>query len=175
MIEVGKSLVIKGDWDTSPTPPGRTPIIIAPSFKSGMGYFATGFGYEPSTRAFLEELERTSLTGARVFDVGCGSGILGIAAALFGASRVHCTDLSPAALDAARANVRLNGLTGRVTVEEGTIPTTTERPDLLLCNVDDAELAAVENRPDLAEVVLTLNAAKSVVYRDGAMAVVLAS
>lgn len=157
MIEVGLRLVIKGDWDSLPTPPGKIPILIKPSFKSGMGYLATGIGYEPSTRDFLIALEGRDLAGKVVFDIGCGSGILGIAAALLGATRVHCTDLSPAALDAARANVAVNGLAPVVSVEDGTIPTTRDSADLVLCNIDS---------PDVVAEILELQAPASLVYRD---------
>lgn len=158
MIEIGQRLVIKGDWDTSPTPVGRIAILIKPSFKSGMGYFATGIGYEPSTQAFLVALEGRDLAGKTVFDIGCGSGILAIAAARLGAARVHCTDLSPASLDAARANVTANGLDGVVSVEDGTFPTTRDAPHLVMCNVD-------EPKPELVDRVLALKAPVSFVYR----------
>lgn len=161
MIEIGQRLVIKGDWDTSPTPAGRTPVIIKPSFKSGMGYQSTGFGYEPSTQAFLIALEGRDLAGKTVFDIGCGTGILGLAAARLGATRVHCTDLSLAALDAARANVAENGLDAVVSVEDGTIPTTFYAADLVLCNVDPPAVDPTR----LIDRVLALKAPATFLYR----------
>jgi ribosomal protein L11 methyltransferase len=72
--------------------------------------------------------------GARVIDYGCGSGVLALAAAKLGAAEVHCFDIDPQALSAARANSEANGLAARVQVHEhaDALP---QAADLLLANI----------------------------------------
>lgn len=76
---------------------------------------AFGTGAHPTTAACLDWLSRAEgLPAARVLDYGCGSGILGIAAAVLGAGSVWATDIDPQAVLVARANAELNGVTDRV-------------------------------------------------------------
>jgi len=71
---------------------------------------AFGTGTHPTTRACLEWIDAHDLGGRSVLDFGCGSGVLGLAAALKGADRVLCVDNDPQALVATRANTARNGL-----------------------------------------------------------------
>ena len=86
---------------------------------------------------------------ARILDLCCGSGCIGIAAALrFPGASVDLSDVSPAALAVARRNVALHGLEGPVHVKESDLFSALdgERYDLILCNppyVDAAEMAAL--------------------------------
>ena len=73
---------------------------------------AFGTGTHPTTALCLEWLDSQDLSGRCVVDYGCGSGVLGIAAALKGADRVTCVDNDPQALEATRANIRRNGVAG---------------------------------------------------------------
>lgn len=75
---------------------------------------AFGTGTHPTTRLCLEWLEAQAFDGASVLDFGCGSGVLGIAAALCGATRVLCVDNDPQAITATRENASRNGVAGRV-------------------------------------------------------------
>ncbi len=59
------------------------------------------------------------LPGEKVLDLGCGTGLLAIAAAKLGAGRVVATDVAPAALTAVRENARLNGVADRIEVRAG--------------------------------------------------------
>ncbi len=77
---------------------------------------AFGSGTHPSTALCLEWLDGRKLGGHTVVDYGCGSGILGIAAALLGASRVWCVDIDPQALVATRSNAADNVVDGHVGV-----------------------------------------------------------
>jgi ribosomal protein L11 methyltransferase len=71
---------------------------------------AFGTGAHPTTALCLEWLARTSLAGKSVVDYGCGSGVLGIAALLLGATRVVAVDHDPQARVATADNAAYNGL-----------------------------------------------------------------
>ncbi len=78
---------------------------------------AFGTGTHPTTALCLEWLDGTDVTALTVVDYGCGSGILGIAAALKGAARVICVDTDPQALEATTANAARNGVADRVSCQ----------------------------------------------------------
>jgi ribosomal protein L11 methyltransferase len=71
---------------------------------------AFGTGTHPTTALCLEWLDAHPPAGLEVIDYGCGSGILGIAALLLGARRVHAVDIDPQALLATRENGERNGV-----------------------------------------------------------------
>lgn len=75
---------------------------------------AFGTGTHPTTALCLEWLDGQDVRGRRVVDYGCGSGILGIAAALLGAAAVECVDNDPLALEATASNAARNGVTDRI-------------------------------------------------------------
>jgi len=75
---------------------------------------AFGTGTHPTTALCLQWLDGQDLAGKTVVDFGCGSGILGIAAALKGASRVVCVDNDPQALEATAANAVRNDVENRI-------------------------------------------------------------
>jgi ribosomal protein L11 methyltransferase len=75
---------------------------------------AFGTGSHPTTALCLEWLDQRQISGERVVDYGCGSGILGIAAALKGAAEVHCVDIDPQALEATAENAVRNGVAQRI-------------------------------------------------------------
>lgn len=84
---------------------------------------AFGTGHHPSTQQALWALELAAAGGGlgeTVVDVGTGSGVLAVAARRLGAGRVVAVDVDPLAVEAARANVRRNGV-GRVTVRAGSV------------------------------------------------------
>jgi ribosomal protein L11 methyltransferase len=75
---------------------------------------AFGTGTHPTTALCLEWLDAQAAVTGCVVDYGCGSGVLGIAAALLGAARVVCVDNDPQALEATAANAARNAIAGRV-------------------------------------------------------------
>jgi ribosomal protein L11 methyltransferase len=91
----------------------------------------------------LEELDRRVAGGESVLDIGCGSGILAVAAARLGAGRVVAIDIDPGAAEVTRSNAAANG----VTVDASTAPVA-DVPgtfDIVLANIGAAvlrELAA---------------------------------
>jgi len=101
---VGHRLWITPEWDRAATSPGhRIPLILDPGLSFGTGDHFT-------TRFCLEQLEQRLQEGNEVWDVGCGSGVLGIAAVLLGARSAFGTDSDPHCLMHAEANARLNGV-----------------------------------------------------------------
>lgn len=92
---------------------------------------AFGTGTHPSTALCLEQLVQRDLRGRSVYDYGCGSGILGIAAALLGAAPVYQTDIDPQALRASADNAAKNG----VKVEICANPADAPAVDLIVANI----------------------------------------
>ena len=99
-IETGEKLVIVPEWLEVPDS-GRVPLRMDPGL-------IFGTGSHPTTRMCLEELER--FRPARVLDLSCGSGILGIAALLLGASQAVGVDIDDKAPGVVLANAALNGI-----------------------------------------------------------------
>ncbi|MDH3755409.1 MAG: 50S ribosomal protein L11 methyltransferase [Acidimicrobiia bacterium] len=106
-VEIGP-LVIAPPWIETEPGPDRTVVIIDP----GMTF---GHGGHPTTRLILGALTTHPPLGRRVIDVGCGSGVLGIAAAMLGAAHVTAIDTDPNAVAATRANAAANGVDDRLT------------------------------------------------------------
>lgn len=79
---------------------------------------AFGTGTHPTTSLCLQWLDGESLQGKRVLDFGCGSGVLGIAAALKGATEVVCVDNDPQALEATASNALRNGVEQAITLAD---------------------------------------------------------
>ena len=97
-ILVGERFFVSPPWIAGPLPPGRVHLAIDTSL-------AFGTGRHESTQLALEALETYLTPGATVVDVGCGSGILSLAAALLGAGRVISCDLDPHAVASTRARL----------------------------------------------------------------------
>ena len=92
---------------------------------------AFGTGTHPTTRMCLKWIagHAAELQGRRALDYGCGSGILAIGAALFGATRVDALDIDPAAVDATEANAQAN--LAHLASPEGRTPIRAGLPDLI--------------------------------------------
>ncbi|MCF7936471.1 MAG: 50S ribosomal protein L11 methyltransferase [Synergistales bacterium] len=131
-LQVGKQLVIVPPWHDEGFHAGQIPIRINPGNAFGTGQHA-------STQIALEllEAEQKACTDRQVLDVGCGSGILAIAASLLGARQVTARDIDPAALEETVRNRELNGLTeAAVSTEQGDLLDDVTGPvDLLIANI----------------------------------------
>ena len=129
-IEAGK-LVIAPPWDV---PDGVPVIVIEPSTGFGTGHHAT-------TRLCLQLMQRLDLRGARVLDVGTGSGVLALAAWKLGASEVTAVDRDPDALANARSNIARNGAAPSIDIIQDDLQSLRmERADLVLANLTGAVL-----------------------------------
>ena len=100
-IPVGEKLLIQPAWEPPADPQGRAVLLLEPGLAFGSGSHAT-------TRLCMEALERAVKPGCAVLDVGCGSGILSVAAMLLGAGRVLGVDIDPMAVQNARENAARN-------------------------------------------------------------------
>lgn len=97
---------------------------------------AFGTGTHPTTVMSLQALERTVKAGDTVIDVGTGSGVLSIGAALLGASNVQALDLDEVAVRSARENIELNQVGNVVTVGQNNLLQGIEGPvDIVVANI----------------------------------------
>jgi len=113
-FRAGRSLVVKPSWETYDAQPGDKIIEIDP----GMAF---GTGTHETTGMCLGLLDDYMTPGMRVIDLGTGSGILAIGAALLGAKDVLAIDIDPTAVKVARENVEINHLSDAIQVMEGNL------------------------------------------------------
>jgi ribosomal protein L11 methyltransferase len=128
ILRVGQRMVIKPQWQEYRPRPDDIVVVLDP----GMAF---GTGLHPTTQMCLQALEEHLEPGAKVLDLGTGSGILAIAAAKLGAGSVLALDNDPLAVKAARANVQSNGVQNLVTVEHGSLDKATPEFELVLVNI----------------------------------------
>ena len=102
-MEIGKKLLIVPEWEEAPSQEGRVVLRLNPGMIFGTGAHA-------STRMCLREIEKYAFPGKRVLDLGCGSGILAIAALLLGCKSALGCDIDPKAPDTALNNAALSGV-----------------------------------------------------------------
>ena len=132
VMRVGRRLVIRPTWRRHRRAPDDVVLALDP----GMAF---GTGLHPTTRLCLAAVEdladRGVLAGARVIDVGCGSGILAIAACKLGAATALGVDTDPIAIEATAANARRNALARRIRAHEGSLPTAEAGFGVVLANL----------------------------------------
>lgn len=132
VLRVGRRLVIRPTWRRHRRTSGDVVLALDP----GMAF---GTGLHPTTRLSLGALDPLAddgrLVGARVLDVGCGSGILAIAALKLGAAAALGLDTDPIAVEATMANARRNGLARRLRAIQGSLPAGEPPFDVVLANL----------------------------------------
>ena len=105
-LEIGDRLLVVPQWETEDPKvraSSRVPLILDPGLTFGTGSHAT-------TRLCLTALEKAVQGGERVLDLGCGSGILSIAALRLGAAEATAVDIDDKCLTVAYDNAALNGI-----------------------------------------------------------------
>jgi ribosomal protein L11 methyltransferase len=107
--EVGQRIFLVPLWSEELTPQGRVRVVHNPGL-------ACGTGEHPCTQLALIAMEENVTPGARVVDIGAGSGVLSVAALILGARNIVATDIDEAAIPAVRENFELNGVSGGLVV-----------------------------------------------------------
>jgi ribosomal protein L11 methyltransferase len=132
VLRVGRRLVIRPTWRRHRRAPDDVVLALDP----GMAF---GTGLHPTTQLCLAGLEtladRGILAGRRVLDVGCGSGILAIAAVGLGAAEALGIDTDPIAIEATLANARRNRVARRVRARPGSLPSGRPPFDVVVANL----------------------------------------
>ncbi len=113
-MEIGERLLVVPEWEQMEDE-SRIKLILNPGLTFGTGSHAT-------TRLCLTALDRLIRGGEKVLDLGCGSGILSIAALRLGAERAFACDVDPTCVNVAYENAALNGVDrDRYTVRAGDV------------------------------------------------------
>ncbi|NNE87484.1 MAG: 50S ribosomal protein L11 methyltransferase [Silicimonas sp.] len=148
-VEAGRFFV-HGSHDAARVPDGSIALLIEAAMAFGTGHHGTTLG---CLRA-LDRLVDQGFTARTVADIGCGTAVLGMAAArIWPAAEVIASDIDPVAVDVARVNLAANDLEGRVEALEavGTDNAALSGPfDLVFANILKGPLLSLA--PDIARV-----------------------
>ena len=147
-LSVGQKLYVVPQWEKDqPVPQGRRALYLNPGLTFGTGSHA-------STQLCLEGVEEHTRPGDSVLDLGCGSGILSIAALVLGADHATAVDIDPKAVDVAYENAALNQIgRDRYTVTSGDVISDSRLVQRLACERYNLVLANI-----VADVIIPLSA-----------------
>ncbi|MBC6696020.1 50S ribosomal protein L11 methyltransferase [Terrisporobacter mayombei] len=127
--KVGQKIVVKPTWEEYEEQEGDLIIELDP----GMAF---GTGTHETTSMCIRELEKYVDETKRVFDIGCGSGILAIAAAKLGAKEVVAGDLDEVAVKVSKENCEENNVSDKVIVKHGSLFEVVEgKADVIVANI----------------------------------------
>lgn len=129
-FNVGDRLWVKPEWEEGQVPEGRLPIIMDPGMAFGTGTHETTF-------MCMELLQNCVTPGMQVYDIGCGTGILAIAALKLGATHAIAVDRDPVCISAVRNNMALNNVGSDILdVQLGNLmDNQTEKRELIVANI----------------------------------------
>lgn len=129
-IRVSDQITITPTWEDY-TPESEEEVII--ELDPGMAF---GTGTHPTTMLSIQAIEAYLEKGQTVVDVGTGSGVLSITAALLGADHVYAYDLDEIAVKSAGMNIKLNKNSEKITVQQNDLlNNVTVQPDLIVANI----------------------------------------
>ncbi len=134
---IGKRLIVAPTWEPYTAEAGDIVIRLDPGMAFGTGTHAT-------TRLCLQALEEmlgSPSTVASALDVGCGSGILAIGAALLGVPAVTAIDIDPIAADVTTENAVLNGVETRIEASTTPLQSVAATFDIVVANILAEDLA----------------------------------
>lgn len=127
--KVGKNVVVKPTWEEYEEQTGDLIIELDP----GMAF---GTGTHETTTMCIQQLENYVKKDSKVFDIGCGSGILAIAAAKLGAKEVVAVDLDEVAVKVSKENIELNKVEDKVTALHGNLTEViNDKADIVVANI----------------------------------------
>ena len=130
--KAGERIVVKPNWESYDARPGEIVIEMDP----GMAF---GSGLHETTTLCIKALERYFAAhgmAGKVLDVGCGTGILAIAAAMLGADECLGIDIDPDAVRTAEDNIKRNGLSNKIRAIQGDLTNGVGyHPDILVANL----------------------------------------
>ncbi|QBP40861.1 50S ribosomal protein L11 methyltransferase [Paenisporosarcina antarctica] len=150
-VKISERFTIVPTWETY-EPVSTDELII--ELDPGMAF---GTGTHPTTVMCLQALEKTVKPGDYVTDIGTGSGVLAIGAALLGAKHVHAIDLDEVAVRSAEVNVKLNKVEQTTDVVHGNLVDTVKEPsDVVVANI-------------LAEIIMSFTSDAFNVVKEGGM------
>lgn len=125
-VQVGEHLVVCPSWEAYDRQPDDVVLTLNP----GMAF---GTGTHDTTRLCMELLEKYITPQDTVLDVGCGSGILAITAALLGANKIIGCDIDEVAVKVAGENAALNGVQDRISFHQGDLTSQVEGSFQIIC------------------------------------------
>ena len=129
-VKISERFTIVPTWEEY-APVSTDELII--ELDPGMAF---GTGTHPTTVMCLQGLEKVVKEGDTVIDIGTGSGVLSIGAALLGAKNVHALDLDEVAVRSAQENIVLNKVDDKVSVFHGNLLDTVKEPaDVVVANI----------------------------------------
>lgn len=126
--KVGEKIVVKPIWEEYEAKEGELVVDLDP----GMAF---GTGTHETTRMCIQALERYVKEESTVFDVGCGSGILAIAAAKLGAKLAVGVDLDPVAVESSIENVGYNNLNNIEILHGNLVEVIDGKADIVVANI----------------------------------------
>ncbi len=112
-VEIGRRLRIRATWHPPGPDDGRIEIVLDPGLAFGTGTHATTALCLRALEAILDTRDRSGPPPV-LLDLGCGSGILSIAALHLGAARAHAIDNDPTAIEVTRENAARAGVSDRI-------------------------------------------------------------
>ncbi len=128
-VKVGEKIVIKPTWESYEASEEDVIIELDP----GMAF---GTGTHETTVMCIKLIEKYIKPDNVVFDVGCGSGILGIAAAKLDAEKVICVDIEEVSCKVSRENIQMNNVENKVEVRCGNLlDVVKEKADMIIANI----------------------------------------
>ena len=127
--KVGEKVVVKPTWEEYEAKEGDLIIELDP----GMAF---GTGTHETTSMCIQQLEKYVKQDSKVFDIGCGSGILAIAAAKLGANDVLAVDLDEVAVKVSKENIELNKVEDKVKALHGNLmEVVSDKADIVVANI----------------------------------------
>ena len=126
--KVGDKIVVKPIWEEYEAKDGELVVNLDP----GMAF---GTGTHETTRMCIQALERYVEEDSTVFDVGCGSGILAIAAAKLGSKLAVGVDLDPVAVESSKENVEYNNLDNIEILHGNLVEVIDGKADIVVANI----------------------------------------